>query len=67
VSRPIRLIVRKRKRWNRPTKEERDEHVRTLLRLGELVIDRTGPIAVWFVLMSGFDELSVSQLIERAG
>jgi hypothetical protein len=42
----------RRKGWKRPTNEERAEHVRTLKRLGELVIDRTGPIAVWFVLVS---------------
>ena len=35
--------------------EERAEHVRTLERLGQLVIERSAPIPIWFVLMSGFD------------
>jgi hypothetical protein len=56
--------VRKKKGWQRPTNEERAEHVRTLRRLGELVVDRTGPIELrWFVLLSGFDDLAAAQLL----
>ena len=53
--RPIRTAVRK-KNWHRPTAEERAEHVKTLIRLGERILDRACPIPVWFVLMSGFSD-----------
>ena len=52
---PIRRSVRK-KNWHRPTREERAEHVKTLTRLGERILDRAWPIPVWFVLMSGFED-----------
>ena len=44
------------KRWNRPTREERAEHIKTLTRLGERILDRPCPIPIWFVLMSGFED-----------
>jgi hypothetical protein len=59
--------VRKKGGWKLPTREERAEHVKTLTRLGELVIDRTGPMAVWFVVMSGFDDLAIAQNLHRLG
>jgi len=55
-----------RKDWKHPTDEERAEHVETLERLGRLVIDRCRPIAVWFVLLSGFGPDSASQYRDRA-
>ncbi len=63
---PVQLTVRK-KRWHPPTREQRAEHVKTLTRLGNLVIDRTGPIAVWFVVLSEFDELALAQGLESLG
>lgn len=53
--RPIRRGVRKQK-WVRPTREERAEHIKTLTRLGERILDRSCPIPIWFVLMSGFED-----------
>ncbi len=65
--RSIRSLVRN-KGWSRPSAEERAEHVRTLERLGQLVVDRSDPIPVWFVLMSGFEgELGAVQSCDRAG
>ena len=46
----------RKKNWQRPTREERAEHIKTLTRLGERILDRACPIPVWFVLMSGFDD-----------
>jgi hypothetical protein len=46
----------RKKNWKRPTSEERAEHVRTLTRLGECILDRPCPIPVWFVLLTGFDD-----------
>ncbi len=36
--------------WKRPSAEERADHVRTLERLGQLVVDRTARMPVWFVV-----------------
>lgn len=55
-----------KKGWQRPNAEERAEHIRTLERLGRLVIDRTEPIAVWFVLMSYVND-SIPEPGDRAG
>lgn len=55
-----------KKGWQRPSAEERAEHIRTLERLGRLVIDRSEPIAVWFVLMSYCID-SVAEPGDRAG
>lgn len=71
MTRPIHGFVAAKgpKPYHQPTARERAEHVQTLERLGNLVIDRSGPIAVWFVLVSGFDFAStpVPELLDRAG
>ena len=61
--RPIRRAVRK-KNWHRPTAEERAEHVKTLARLGERILDRATPISIWFVLLTGVadDQLPLLEL-----
>ena len=46
----------RKKNWQRPTREEREEHIRTLTRLGERILDRACPNPIWFVLMSGFED-----------
>ena len=51
--------------WKRPSAEERADHVRTLERLGQLVVDRSAPIPIWFVLMSGFPCESVAEPCDR--
>lgn len=55
-----------KKAWSRPNAAERAEHVKTLERLGQLVVDRSDPIPVWFVLMSGFDaDSAIAECLER--
>lgn len=40
--------------------------MKTLERLGQLVVDRSDPIPVWFVLMSGFDaDSAIAECLER--
>lgn len=46
----------RKQKWVRPTREERAEHIKTLTRLGERILDRSCPIPIWFVLMSGFED-----------
>lgn len=46
----------RRRKWQRPTREQRAEHIETLHRLGERILDRASPIPIWFVLMSGFED-----------
>ena len=46
----------RKKNWQRPTREEREEHIRTLTRLGERILDRACPNPIWFVLMTGFED-----------
>jgi len=52
----------RKKTWRRPTAEERAEHVRTLTRLAERILDRPSPVPIWFVLMTGFadDQLALA-------
>ena len=55
----------RKKNWKRPSAEERAEHIRTLTRLGERILDRSSPIAIWFVLMTGFEDDALALAIQR--
>jgi hypothetical protein len=49
-----------KKDWRRQSVEERQAHIQTLARLGQLVIERPHDRAVWFVLAH-------AESLDRAG